>query len=47
MVRILEEIHEGMFAKAKAAHAARIFKAENWNEFMTQLNKNNTIIVKW
>lgn len=47
VVRILEEIHEGMFAKAKEAHAARIFKAENWNEFMTQLNKNNTIIVKW
>ncbi|CAD8049597.1 unnamed protein product [Paramecium primaurelia] len=45
--QILDNIHNAMFEKAKIELNQRIKQADNWKEFMIQLNQRNTILTKW
>lgn len=39
MENILQDIHDKMYKKAEEKMFTKIVKAENWKNFMTELNK--------
>ena len=47
MPEILQDIHDTMFKKAEEKMYSKIVKAENWTDFMTELNKMQVIKTPW
>ena len=45
--QFLIQIQKGMFDKAKANFDSKLKHESTWEGFMTELNKNNVILVPW
>jgi len=45
--KLLDQIHNEMFEKAKQARDCKIKESDNWEDFMNQINQKNIVLTPW